>query len=229
MSHPALHAGLHGFVLLAVLLSSGCAGLPARFWPSFGESNQTVKAPSPGEGKTPPGGHVTMVPPQAGEPRGREGEGNVVPAAYAGNPPSTPNGTATRPTVAGGALNLAPGESLAERSLELSRKLTAAEEEKQALVAHAQQLAVLLEVKDRTLLQAEKEVRAAAEDVALTRADLQRWKEEMRLLRERLRGAEQENVATLRSLIATLERVLEPGKPPERPRPPEGPELLKPR
>ena len=183
MSHPALHAGLHGFVLLAVLLSSGCAGLPTRFWPSFGESNQTVKVPPPGEGKTPPGGPVATAPPQAGESRGRECEGNVVPAAYAGNPPPAPNAAgnppsapnaATRPTVAGGALNLAPGESLAERSLDLSRRLAAAEEEKLALAAHAQQLAVLLEVKDRTLLQAEKEVRAAAEDVALTRADLQR-------------------------------------------------------
>lgn len=233
MPHSAIRTAPHGLVLLAVLLSAGCVGLPGRYWLPAPWNQTSQTPPPPGEGKTPPDSAVAKAPAAQGqEPRAAENGGPVLQAAYpAGTlpmPTPTPTGTATRPTVTGTPLNLAPGESPAERSLELARKLAIAEEEKLAMTAHAQQLAVLLEAKDRALIQAEREIRAAAEEVAEARADLQRWKKEMGLLRERLRGAELENVATLRSLIAWLERMLDPAKPPEKPRLPEKPEPLKP-
>lgn len=200
----------HGLVVIVLLLNLGC--VPVRSWLSLMRDSQATAPPLPGEGKAPPGGLALAdsgpVPPQSG---------SVQPVAYTAPPAAAaplPPVTATRPTVVGSPLNLAPGEAPVERSLDLARRLVTVEEEKLALAAQAQQQAALLESKDRALLHAEQEVRAASAEVAKARADLQRWKQDMGTLRDRLRDAEQENVATLRSLIAWLEHALEPAKPP---------------
>src|SRR5262245_31060342 len=147
MSYSALRTAPHGFVLLAILLSTGCVSMPIRWWPSWTQTAQTP--PPPGEGKTPPESAVARAPAAQGqEPRAVENGGPVLQAAYPAGAPPAPTGTATRPTVTGTPLNLAPGESPTERALELSRKLAIAEEEKLALSAHAQQLAVQLEARD---------------------------------------------------------------------------------
>jgi hypothetical protein len=210
---------------LAVLSAGGCAGFSGTFWPSstVKDTPPVVAARdphAPGEGKPVPRGDS-----RAGSTPS-DLQGNALQTAvYAANGTGAP---ANRPTVTGAPLNLQPGETLTERSLELARKRSITEEEKLALTTHAQYLRTQVEERDRLLLAAEKEVRAAADEVTQTRSDLQHQRQELGKLRERLRSVETDNAATLRSIITWLERVLESEKkdsPPER-REPDDRELL---
>jgi chromosome segregation ATPase len=121
----------------------------------------------------------------------------------------------TKPTVTGSQLNLKPDETAAERALELTHKLTAAEEEKKALTMRVQQLETSLDEKDKALVQVAKEVQAASEEIARSREELQRWKQQVTALREKLGGAEKDNLATLQSIVSYLEHMTEQDKRPE--------------
>ena len=126
--------------------------------------------------------------------------------------PEEAGSTRTQPTVTGSQLNLKPDETLTQKALELSQKLNAAEEEQKAQALRTQQLEAALEEKDKTLLQATKEIQSASEELTRARADLQRSKQEVSTLRDKLRSAEKENLATLQSITSYLEQVLEQDK-----------------
>jgi hypothetical protein len=124
------------------------------------------------------------------------------------------------PTITGSQLQLRPGETAADRAVELTQKLLAAEEEKKALTLRAQQLESALQNtekslqdKERALAQTGEEIQAASIAVARTQADLQHWRQEIVGLRERLRSAEKENLVTLQSVAACLEQLLETDRP----------------
>jgi len=129
-----------------------------------------------------------------------------------------------KPTVTGSQLNLKPDESAAQRALELTKRLEAVEEERKSLSMRVQQLENSLEEKDKALAQASREMQAAGEELAHARDELQRWKQLTVALRDKLGGAEKENLATLQSIVSCLEQVMEHDKPAEPKRPEKEPE-----
>lgn len=192
---------------LLLLTNSGCTSLGTGWpWGQKGSFAATAGSSSPvltGEGKGGPGGTV---------PRNTAGgeESGIQPVGHTtGQGAGASAGQATRPTVVGHPLNLAPGESPAERSLDLSRRLATAEEQNLALTTHAQHLRVQIEQRDTIIASAEKEVRGAAEEVAQARAELQQRKQDLLKLRDRMLAIETENAATLRSVITWLEKVVD--------------------
>jgi hypothetical protein len=114
------------------------------------------------------------------------------------------------PTAAGGLLNLPPGASLAERSLELTVRLQEADADRQALEYRARELTAALEARDRVLNEHGRDIHEAAEEVARAREQVSAWRKELEEARVRLRGREQEDVQTLKAIIALLERLTEP-------------------
>jgi ABC-type transporter Mla subunit MlaD len=123
------------------------------------------------------------------------------------------------PTVTGSQLQLKPDETAAERALELSRKLTAAEEEKKVVAYRVRELegAVnerdrALQERDRIIANASSEFQAATAELNQAREQLKRLKTEVANLHESLRGAEKDNLATLQSIATCLEQVLQHDK-----------------
>ena len=217
------------FWLCCVLLvtSPGCTSLGTNWpWPGKGAipSVAGTNAPNPGEGKQGPAGN-----PQRN--LAATEESGIQPVGHTGGPGANgaANPAATRPTVVGHPLNLAPGESPVEKSLDLSRRLAAAEEQNLAMAAHAQHLRAQIEQRDGLLREAEKEVRTATEEVAQARAELHQYKQQLQKLRDRMRAVESDNDATLRSIITWLERLLDgekKEKPAARTREPEEKDFL---
>jgi hypothetical protein len=204
--------------------SADATGLPAA------PSGQPGKNPpaAPGQAnKTPP-----VAPGNAPAPGQRNGIGSYNPdPAFASRKPVAappgpyPPGTAGLvppggipldphqrqvPTASGALLNLAPGESPAERALELSARLSAAEADRVALDHRAHELTVALESRDRALQQHGHDIHEAAEEVARAREQVTAWHKELDTARVRLRSREMEDVQTLKAIIAVLERLTEP-------------------
>jgi chromosome segregation ATPase len=135
------------------------------------------------------------------------------PAAVAAVPDQALATARNKPTVTGSQLNLKPDETAAERALELTHKLSAAEEEKKTLTMRVQQLEVSLDEKDKALAQVSKEVQAASEEMVRAREELQRWKQQVAMLRDKLGGAEKDNLATLQSIVSYLEHMSDQKQP----------------
>jgi hypothetical protein len=136
--------------------------------------------------------------------------------------PQTGNGTKMEngatlsvPPITGGQLGLKPDESAAQRALELAQKLNSAEEEKRSLSVRVHQLEEALDAKDKALAKVTREVQTAGDEVKQAREELQQWRPQMAALREKLKSAEKENLATLRSIVSALEDGLAPGGSPE--------------
>jgi hypothetical protein len=132
--------------------------------------------------------------------------GNAV--AQAGGTPNDPHQRPV-PTATGALLNLAPGESPAERALELNARLAVADADRQVLEQRAQELTAALELRDRALSQHSRDIHEAAEEVARAREQVTAWRKELEEARGRLRTREQDDVQTLKAIIALLERLTE--------------------
>jgi hypothetical protein len=119
------------------------------------------------------------------------------------------------PTASGALLNLPPGESPAERALELNARLVSVETERQALEVRARELTGALEARDRVLSQHSRDIHEAAEEVSKAREQVSTWRKELDEARVRLRSREMEDVQTLKAIVAVLERLTEasPGGP----------------
>ncbi len=115
----------------------------------------------------------------------------------------------TVPTATGGLLNLQPGESLAERALELTARLQASDADRQALDVRARELAAALDIRDRTLAQHGRDIHEAADEVAKAREQVSAWRKELEDARVRLKSREQDDVDTLKAVITVLERLTE--------------------
>jgi chromosome segregation ATPase len=105
--------------------------------------------------------------------------------------------------------------------------VTALEEEKKSLSYRVQQLLADVDERNRTIQEKERmlayassEFQAAAEELKQAREQFQRFKSEVAGLRDNLRGAEKENLATLQSIVTCLEQVLQHDKPAEAPKEP---------
>ncbi|MBA4065297.1 MAG: hypothetical protein C0501_16620 [Isosphaera sp.] len=131
-----------------------------------------------------------------------------------GGPTWKPAGPHVRafPTAAGARLNLAPYEVPADRVVELTRQLEAAAAVHQELQSRIRELEGLGVGREQALAEAFREAEAAAAEVARTREQLRAMSAEIATLRAKLRQLEEEDVATLRAVIAALDRLLPPGR-----------------
>ncbi len=113
------------------------------------------------------------------------------------------------PTVAGEMLNLGPNENPTEKAVQLAQGLAGAEAENRLLFFRLKTLETELETRSRSLAESSEEVDQATSEVAKTRLELQTLRKDVSALRDRLRQIEKEDVETLRSIVAALEKLLE--------------------
>lgn len=154
---------------------------------------QTLPAPQP----TPAAAPVPTVPP------------GVVPFA------SDPHVRAG-PTATGAVLGLGPGESPLDRVLGMAQRLDACATETRGLQARVVALEAAAATREQALAEGLREVEAATGEVSRARAEQQSLRKEIADLKGRLRQVEKEDLDTLRSVIAALERLLEPPPPAKR-------------
>jgi len=160
----------------------------------------------------PPGSHYHPEPALAlkrPQPPGPAGPATLSPA---GVPGIDPHARAV-PTSVGGLLNLAPGESLAERAIDLNARLAASDADRQTLETRARELTAALEARDRALAQHSQDIHDAVEEVSRAREQVAAWRKELEDARSRLRSRELEDVQTLKAIITLLERLTEPPAP----------------
>jgi hypothetical protein len=115
------------------------------------------------------------------------------------------------PTATGALLNVPPGESIAERALDLGVRLAAAEADRQALEARITQLTTTLQAREQELQTASKEVQEATDEVLATRQQLQTWRQELEDARIRSQKQKREDLEKMKALIVLMEKVLANG------------------
>ena len=91
----------------------------------------------------------------------------------------------------------------------MSQRLVGSDDDRRVLASRLQLVEGQLEEKEKALALATKEIQESTVQIARTRNELQQWKKDMRVLRERLGGMEKDNREALDAMIKTLEQVLE--------------------
>jgi hypothetical protein len=184
---------------------------PAAGQPAKDPANPAAPAPPaqrPLNNRYAPDPMFPLKKPQSGQP----GASGVVQAG--GVPPVDPHAR-TVPSVGGALLNLPPGESPAERALELNARLAAADADRHTLEVRARELTAALEARDQSLAQHSRDIHEAVEEVASARVQVTAWRKELEDARARLRSRELEDVQTLKAIITLLERLTEPSPAPD--------------
>lgn len=206
-----------GALALTILLLSGCISWPMGNW-----FHHPVPASAPPPSPPPNPANATSPTNAANSPSAATTP--AAGAAAAPGAPAPPPGSRRalaaagfvepgvqrdRPTAIGSQLNLKPDETVVERALELKEKLNAAEEEKKVITARLLLLETALADKDRALRATEQEVQSATDELIKARKELENWRVQVLNLRDKLRNAEKENLATLQSIVSVLEQLLE--------------------
>ncbi len=91
----------------------------------------------------------------------------------------------------------------------MSQRLGSADDDRRVLTARLQLVEGQLEEKEKALALATKEIQDSTAQIARARTDLQQWKKDMKVLRDKLGGMEKDNREALDAMIKTLEQVLE--------------------
>lgn len=131
-------------------------------------------------------------------------------AAAAASPPSSPPTAGGPGWQAPAPTPAAPPPGVFNEQISLmSQQLRDTEDNKRVLAVRVRQLENQLRDKDLALKQANAEIQEAVEQVASTRKELQRWKQEMENLRGKLRNVERDNKSTLEAIIHTVEQFLD--------------------
>jgi hypothetical protein len=123
--------------------------------------------------------------------------------------PGDPHLRAT-PTVTGARLNLAPSEVATDRVIDLTRQLDLLMGHNRELVNRIKDLEAAGVTREQAMAEALREVDAAGAEVLRTRALLQSLRNENVALQQRIQQIEEEDIRTLKAVIAALERILTP-------------------
>jgi hypothetical protein len=118
------------------------------------------------------------------------------------------------PTVYGSRLHVPPGESAAGRVLALTEQTAAAKAENDRLAERIRGLEAEVEAGQQALARATDEVMETRKELTNARTDLERWKQEIATLRERLGAADKDNLSTLQSTVVLLQQLLAHEHPP---------------
>jgi chromosome segregation ATPase len=114
----------------------------------------------------------------------------------------------TTPTMSGTALNLGPNEMPIDRAVELTRRLDAAAVENQVLASRIRTLEAKAEAREQAINESYRLVESSAMEVSRARSEVAVVKREIDALRERIRVMEQNEIETLKLVIAKLEQLL---------------------
>lgn len=115
-------------------------------------------------------------------------------------------------------VNFTPEESPQEKFASDREVKTAQDDQRKVWQTRITWLEQQVEEKDNALQLAATEISNSTEEVARTRKELQRWKQEVTDLRDRLKTVETENKDALAAAVRMLENLLE--RVPERSEPP---------
>jgi chromosome segregation ATPase len=123
-------------------------------------------------------------------------------------PQAMPPNTTEPPAVTGSRLPAADTETATEKALVLAQKLNEAVAERKRLAIRVEELEASGKVKDLALDQARAEIQSARTEMARARQELEQWKLEITALRDKLRGADEENLQTLQTAVSLLQQIL---------------------
>jgi cell division protein FtsB len=214
--------------VLVALLSVGCAG--RQFDPQFrlfapaGKSdpkafdNPTDSGSTVARPQAPPGeltafasgGRKASPPPTAGGTFPPDPP-PAVPAA----PPSSWSAVfpdehkRDTPTVKGERLSLNPTETGLDKAVELAKKIEQLQAENKALVARIALLEQAAAGREEAIAESVREVEAATVEVIRTRNELKEARAAVARLKQQMRQMEQDEIETLKAMIAALEKLLE--------------------
>ncbi len=96
----------------------------------------------------------------------------------------------------------------AKRAVDLAKQLDAREAENRTLTLRVKTLEIALENREKALQDDEKELAKTAQDMAHAQAELTRLKDAFVKVKKRLRHVEQEDLDTLKAVIAALEQMV---------------------
>lgn len=112
------------------------------------------------------------------------------------------------PSVYGSRLHVPPGESAAARVLGLTQQLEAAKSENELLTSRVRGLEADVETANKALARATSEVVESQAELANARTDLEQWKRELGVMREKLDSADKDNLSTLQTTVGLLQQLL---------------------
>ncbi|MEI8381613.1 MAG: hypothetical protein WCJ09_15905 [Planctomycetota bacterium] len=128
------------------------------------------------------------------------------PVVSGGNFPTDRGGP---PMILGNHLRLSPGETATERSMRLMTTIGEMERQLDALGQQSAEQNQLLKHRDDQLLLAIREIRSARKEVATAKDELERLRQQVQLLQDKVRDAERDNAALLQTMAPLLQRLLE--------------------
>lgn len=114
------------------------------------------------------------------------------------------------PTLYGGRLGLNPNEMPIEKVIDLSRQLEAAAAQNRVLLGRVRELEALGHTREQALQEAVRDVEAALAEVDRARGTLATQRAEIVTLQKKIQQMEQEDIETLKLMIAALEKLLPP-------------------
>jgi hypothetical protein len=188
---------------------------PVKSQPTTSDNRGTAPANPP----PPPTGEVTVdhkqpAPPSVMPPTG---QGGAAPPAAGANPlplPSLPQPPANNPhvrdsaTARGGRLDLGPNDYPIDRVLEITRRLEECAAVNQMLMSRLTSVEKEGKERESAMNEVLRDMETAAAEVVRARADLTAVKRELDALKERLKRVEREEVETLKTVIAAVEKLV---------------------
>ena len=113
------------------------------------------------------------------------------------------------PTVKGERLSLNPMETGIDRAVELAKKIEQLQAENKALLARIALLEQNATAREEAIAESVREVEAATVEVIRARNELKAYRAAVLTLKSQLRQMEQDEVETLKAIVAALEKVLD--------------------
>jgi outer membrane murein-binding lipoprotein Lpp len=185
--------------LIALGLVSGCTVTPLP-----------LNGPNPSNGLTTgPIRAIGSIMPSRRGPAAAAPAAEPEPAAQvAATAPVTPPPAAEPPSLVGTRLQTPEIETATKKALELTRRLGESEAERKQLASRVADLEAAGKEKDIALEQARTEIQSARTQMVRAREDLEEWKREITALRDKLRGADEENLQTLQTAVSLMHQIL---------------------
>jgi cell division protein FtsB len=113
------------------------------------------------------------------------------------------------PTVKGERLSLNPAETGLDKAVELAKKIEQLQAENKAFVARVALLEQNAAGREEAVAESVREVEAATVEVIRTRNELKEARAAVARLKQQMRQMEQDEIETLKAMIAALEKLLE--------------------
>ncbi|QEL13314.1 hypothetical protein [Limnoglobus roseus] len=222
------------FIVVALLASVGCTGVPGKsplktFDQSLGSTAALARPQAPlsssdsnfasgnqrsGATAVSGGAFPADNPPPAGGRSTWDGLTPPEPSTRTAPPlPIAPDPhTRATPTVTGRTLALNPAENGTDRAVELARKIEQLQAENKALQSRIAALEQNATTREEATAESLREVEAATVEVIRSKNELKAYKKAVLVLKDQIRQTEREEVETLKLIVTELEKLLEEPK-----------------